>query len=224
MVILFDGSFDKDECKRIMRGDAALFKEFDIKYNVDTGSPLELSNDGRNELKPVTEYGDNGIHPDWNEYMSTALYWLDIVNEYFINNVKNINNFTFVDIGAGKGKVILYNILKKIPYKKYVAIENDKKFYDILNNNFKNTNIQIDKKVDLIFKNAIELDYSTENNIYFFFYPFSKNFFDKFINQHINDMKNKNNYFVFIFKVDYEPERFFGLPIFKEKAVTIYKF
>lgn len=215
--------FNLDECKKITRGDALLFKEFDSKYNVDTESPLILSGDGSGQLKPGSEYGDNGVTLDWNEYMPAGLPWLSLINEYLLENVPNLQDFTFTDIGAGKGRVILYNIINNSPYKKYVGIENDKKFYDIFINNLKNTTININKEVEVLFQNAMDLDYSSSNNIYFLFYPFQKHYFDIFMEKHLNSMRNKNNYFAFVFEADYEASKILGDPVFFENAVTIYK-
>jgi SAM-dependent methyltransferase len=207
--------------KKINREDCLTFASFDKEYNVITSSPIELAEDGTGQLRPVSENGNTYL-PYSQGYQPTALYWLDLVNEYF-NDIPGIENYTFVDIGAGKGKVILYNLLKKSKYKKYIGVEKDKKFYDIFNYNLKNTNIEIDKEIDTLLIDANDFDYSSQNNIYFFFYPFTLDFFTEYFKKNIEFIKNNNNYLVFIYEQDYGVSSYVGSPVYFNDAVTIYK-
>ena len=70
-------------------------------------------------------YGSEGYQP-------AALHWLDVINNYFID--ADITNYKFIDVGSGKGKVILYNILKKAPFLNYVGIEGDEKYHNVFLN------------------------------------------------------------------------------------------
>ena len=89
------------------------FELFDKTYNVDTSTSgfLDLYN----------KENIYGVYPDWeknddlylesNGYQTAAVEHL---NEIYtiLNNLINIKEYSFVDVGSGKGKVLINNILK----------------------------------------------------------------------------------------------------------------
>lgn len=211
-----------ERLKHIHRADCLNFEQFDKDYNVDTASPIIQAEDNELEMRPWWEdnssiiFGSEGYQP-------TPLYWLDIINEYFSS--KNISNFSFVDIGAGKGKVILYNLLKNMGYKDYIAIEADKKYLDIFNNNINQTSIAVNKPVKSILINALDYDYSKDNQIYFLFQPFDEDTMRVFIDKHFETIKKTNSYIVFVvINKTRQPKLSNVHPVFEEGFVSIYNF
>ena len=211
-----------DRVKQIQRSDCLQFLDFDLKYNIDTFGPVEQSKDGLNQTKPAS-VDNHELFEGSSGYQPSALHWLDTINEYFEKNI-NIENYSFVDVGSGKGKVIFYNLIKLQKYKNYIGIEIDQKYHDIAVNNLKTINIQINKEVEFVNDDARNFDYSRSNSIYYFFFPFSLEIFKEIMNNNLKQMSNKNNYLVFLFEQVYDIENNFKIkPVFVNDAVSIYK-
>jgi len=108
------------------------FKErflFDIQYGINTSSPLLL-----NDFQKGYELSHGKSY-----YASSTLEVYK--NHHFISNLlkKNIENYLFIDIGCGKGKVcILWELLnqKKNIHQKIIGIDFYKPFIEIANNNY----------------------------------------------------------------------------------------
>jgi hypothetical protein len=208
--------------KKIQRSDCLTFEDFDKQYNVDTFGPIEMSRDGRAETKPGA-FENSSILKGSSGYQPTATHWLDTINEYFAQNI-NMSEYSFVDVGSGKGKVIFYNLSKNQNYKEYAGIEADKEYHEIASKNLETTNLVFDQPVFFINIDAREYDYVANNTIYYFFFPFDAEVFNEIINKNLDKMSNKNNYLVFLFEQTYEVEKITGkAPVFVNDAVSIYK-
>lgn len=211
-----------NKVKSIQRPDCLKFEEFDLAYNVETFGPRKLSTDGLKQIQPAVHENSDLVLGS-NGYQPTALYWIDVVNDY-LNSNEDLSKYSFVDIGCGKGKVIFHNLSQNQNYKEYIGIEADENFYNIAVKNLKTTNIKINKNLSFYHINALDYDYNQDHVIYYFFYPFSKEIFDSIFNNNLLKMKNKNNYLVFIFESDFEVESVVGYPpVFVNEAITIYK-
>lgn len=211
-----------EQIKHIHRSDCLNFETFDKEYNVDTASPIIPADDNEDEMRPW--WIDNSDVVSGSEgYQPIPLYWLDMMIKYFSKN--DSDKLTFVDVGSGKGKAILYSILKNAPFKSYIGIEADQHYVEIFNNNLKTTNININKPVLSILMDAMDFDYSINDRVYFFFQPFSFELFNKFIHKHKDVLKATNSYAVFVISEDYNVINVMEImPVYKEGLLSIYKF
>ena len=167
------------------------FEEFDKKYAIDTATNgfLDLWNVSNNEcVYPDWEKNDH-IYPYSNGYQTTAIKHLDEINEILCNILPNIEEYSFVDVGSGKGKVIINNLIKNTLYKKNIGIEIDKNLYEISIKNLNTIKNKFNINNVKIYNNDI-LEYKCikEPSIYFFFNPFSNYIYKKFL------IKNKKQF------------------------------
>jgi|LauGreDrversion4_1035100.scaffolds.fasta_scaffold12329_3 hypothetical protein len=207
--------------KKINREDCLKFNEFDEKYNVETSHPLAEAKDKTyGDFKPW--YIDNSdLYPESEGYRNTALAWIDLANEY-LKEDPNIGNYTFVDIGAGKGRVILHTLATNDIYKEYIAIEIDTDLGQILEDNLKNTNIAISKPVKVKVSDARTAVLEIEPTVFFLFRPFSATAWHEFMN--FNRNKMKDCYFVLVSNIDYTFRDYLEVEeIYFNPVVTIYK-
>tara|TARA_Y100000389_G_C17467626_1_gene527040 strand:+ start:5246 stop:5884 length:639 start_codon:yes stop_codon:yes gene_type:complete len=66
---------------------------------------------------------------------------LSLIEEYS-KNIPNFQDYTFIDIGCGEGKVLDYVYSKKL-YKNHIGIELETKMYNIATKNLSDKKIQI---------------------------------------------------------------------------------
>ena len=212
-----------NEIKSLQRKDCLNYKDFDNENNIDTEGPVKeiIEND---ESIFVPDYYDNSFkYPGSFGYQPTAIPWLDIVNLYFVNNIK-CSEYKFVDVGCGKGKPIFYNIINNIPYKSYCGLEIDNDIFNIFINNIKTINKKYFKYVQALNINALDYKYEEDKCIYFFFKPFEKYIFDELIKKYLKNIINSKSYLVFIFEQDFNVGLINELElVYKAGPVTIYR-
>lgn len=214
--------YSMDQLKHIHRSDCLNWDQFDKTYNVDTASPIIQAQDNELEMRPWWE-DNSDVVPESEGYQPVALYWLDVINNYFKTNPEIER--TFVDVGAGKSKPILYNLSVSAPYKDYIGIEVDPRYVEIFRNNIKNTTIEVNKIVKIDDGNAIDFDFSIQDAIYFFFQPFSSIFFDQLISKNIDNFRKYNNYIALVTGMQYQNQSLAEItPVFSEGLVSIYRF
>lgn len=208
--------------KRIRRADCLKYEEFDNKYNLDTGHPTAPTADNSGALRPGSIRNSIFI-PGSNHYEASALEYLDMVNAELAKD-KNINKYSFIDIGSGKGRVIFYNLIQNSPYKDYYGIEADPAFHEVAVKNKTTFNLPINKDVN--FLNINVLDYVAEEKdcIYYFYLPFVKEVFERFMQNNWDIIKNTKSYFVFLFEDTYDMRRYLDkAPIYDYAELVIYK-
>jgi SAM-dependent methyltransferase len=212
---------DVEYIKKINREDCVKFDEFDKKYNVETSHPItEAIDKTYGEFKP--SYIDNvDKYADSQGYQNTALAWINLANEY-LKEDPNICNYTFIDIGAGKGRVILHTLATNDIYKEYIGIEIDENLAAIFEDNLKSTNIAINKPVTVKVHDARNAYLKIEPTVFFIFRPFTVKSWDAFMRFNQNNFKDC--YFVLIHEYDYTFRDFLNVEqIYSNPAVTIYK-
>lgn len=208
--------------RRIRRSDCLHYEEFDNTYNLDTGHPTTLTADGSGEMRPGSIH--NSIYiPGSNHYEASALEYLDMVNAELTKD-KNIDKYSFVDVGSGKGRVIFYNLIKNSPYKDYYGIEADPAFHEIAVNNKSTFNLPITKDVNFLNVNAKDYIAEAKDCVYYFYLPFAKEVFDRFMQNNWDIIKNTKSYFVFLFEDTYDMRRYLDkAPIYDYAELVIYK-
>lgn len=209
------------ELKRIRRSDCLTFEEFDKKYNVDTYHPIELAHDGSGEYRPsfIPNYkkfeGSAGLQ-------NTPLEILDHLNDFF-STYAGIEDYTFIDVGSGKGKTVLHQLIKNAPYKDYLGVEIDKDFNDVALNNLKTININISKDVSFVEANVLDYEFPESKCIYYFYYPFDKNIFTLFMKKNLLKMINSKSLIVFLFESEYNFKQYFDVePIYSKYKTKVY--
>jgi SAM-dependent methyltransferase len=190
-----------DVLKKFRRKDASLFKFFDEKYNIDTWHPILLCPDGSGEYMPGS-IDNHDRFPGSMGFQNSPLGVLDIINN-FMKDIEGIEEYTFLDVGSGKGKTILHQLISDAPYKKYVGVEIDDKLNDVALNNLKTINIEINKEVNFINTDINNYDFSEEKCVYYFYYPLSADDFNKLILNKWEVLSKSKSFFVFHFQNDY---------------------
>ena len=166
------------------------FELFDKTYNVDTLT------DGFLDL--YNKENIYGVYPDWernddlytesNGYQTAAIEHL---NEMYtiLTNLVDIKEYSFIDVGSGKGKVLINNIINNYLYKNNIGIEIDKNLHNVALKNFKSISSKFNISNIYLYNEDI-LNYTclNEPSIYFFFNPFSFDIYKKFL------IKNKQTF------------------------------
>lgn len=212
---------DIEIIKKIRREDCINYNNFDKQYNIKTAHSIELAPDNSGEYIPVGFDNFNKLYGS-NGYQNTPLKTLDDINN-FLGKQDNIDSYTFIDFGSGKGRVIFYNLISNAPYKEYIGIEGDKKLHQSALNNLNSINIEINKNITFLNMNL--QDYLLYNNpcVYFFYYPCTKEIFDSFITKSIDMVKGSQSYFVFYCETEYNFKEYINKdPIYNYGGVTIY--
>ena len=162
------------------RGVISLFQEiidnhfFDFFYNVETRFREGKSNKLNNHYAPT---------------------YHSVIKEAF-NFIKKKNELILIDIGCGKGKVLL--VASDFEFKKIIGIDLSKKLLNICKkniNNYKNLN---EKKKLIKLKQINALKYKiTNENVFYFFDPFAEKILNKFLKKIIQSFK-KNKRIIYI--------------------------
>lgn len=177
----FKRYIDLKKFRKIRQKDCLTFLEFDQKYNIDTAHLIIDLPDGSGKKGPGIEVNSDK-YPKSNGYQVCTLKHMDQVCNK-LSKINNINNYEFIDIGSGKGKMLFYNILKKRPFSSYVGVEIDKYLHNDAISNLEKTNIEIDKEIKFINCDAFDYRPQPRETVYFLYRPFSpelhKDFFWK---------------------------------------------
>ena len=86
----------------------------------------------------------------------------------------NYKDFTFLDIGSGKGTALL--VASEFPFQKIVGIEFAKNLHRIALNNIKNYKNQTQKgeNIEMLLEDAVNYIFPSERLIIYFFNPFDE--------------------------------------------------
>ena len=130
----------------------------------------------------------NPIKKKYEPCVPTPYYCLSLVEKKIIKK-----NYTFIDFGCGRGRVIDF-IKKNKNIKKIVGIENNTELREKLGElNDHKTRIYIRDCSDNYFLNFLTKKYSKNNLILYFYHPFSEKILSlilkKFLNKHKKELK-----------------------------------
>ena len=109
---------------------------------------------------------------------------------------KQTQNFTFFDIGCGKGRAMF--VAASCGYKKLIGIDLDRELILAATKN-STTYFQKNNTSEFTFlvSNALEFEYKNEATVYFMFNPFNEDVLKNVI-QKINQFTSSETYFVYM--------------------------
>jgi SAM-dependent methyltransferase len=211
---------DQSNYKQFRHNDAINYQTFDDAYRVDTSHPVLIKEDGR--IGPG--YIDNSdIYPNSIGFQNATLHELNEINN-FLREEPGIGSYKFIDIGSGKGRVILYNMSQKAPYGSYMGIEIDHRLHRVAELNMMSTNIELNKEIVLVNQDILDYSIPYEPCVYFLFHPFSSEVYNKFIEKNIEIINQTNSYIVFVSPQEYDLSKVVDKDIiFSSISVCIYK-
>lgn len=147
---------------------------FDIRYGTDTW--------GSRCPEDLIQY-DNIKDVGYNQSRTRYIWKL-------LNNLNLDSNCVFVDVGSGKGKVLL--IASNFKFKKIIGIESSKILCDIAMKNVSIYKTKVDglvNKIEIINQNIVNYKITPEENVFFMFNPFNFSVMEHFL------VKLKNSFF-----------------------------
>jgi SAM-dependent methyltransferase len=208
------------EYRAFRHNDAINYRTFDDAYRVDTSHPVAIKKDGM--VGPG--YIDNSdIYPNSIGFQNATLHELNEINN-FLREEPGIGSYKFIDVGSGKGRVILYNMSQKAPYGSYMGIEIDQRLHRVAELNMMSTNIELNKEIVLVNQDILDYSIPYEPCVYFLFHPFSSEVYDKFIEKNIEIINQTNSYIVFVSPQEYDLSKVVDKDIvFSSISVCIYK-
>ena len=208
------------EYRAFRHNDAINYRTFDDAYRVDTSHPVAIKEDGM--VGPG--YIDNSdIYPNSIGFQNATLHELNEINN-FLREEPGIGSYKFIDIGSGKGRVILYNMSQKAPYGSYMGIEIDQRLHRVAELNMMSTNIELNKEVVLVNQDILDYFIPYEPCVYFLFHPFSSEVYNKFIEKNIEIINQTNSYIVFVSPQEYDLSKVVDKDIvFSSISVCIFK-
>lgn len=132
---------------------------FDLKHGVDTcgqKSILDL------DIDPSVKANSISYEPSPVKVVRSILEGLSITHP----------DFTFVDFGSGKGRVLL--LASEYPYKKIIGVELSRRLHEIAEGNITKWRSASPKSLDVasVNMNALEFTLPDEPLVLFFFTPF----------------------------------------------------
>jgi SAM-dependent methyltransferase len=191
---------------------------FDFFHGIDTTRSISLKN-----LKITSKNIKRGVQ--YEPTYKSALKRL-------LNQISLPKDFTFVDVGSGKGRVLL--LAADYGFKKNIGIEFSEKLCDIAKENInkwqKHTNNKV--KIEIVQSDVLDYLMSGKENIFYFFNPFDSYVLSSFINKINDSIKNYDRPVWLIFhnmechkKVLKNSNifRFFNLYIFGSVEYSLYK-
>lgn len=189
---------------------------FDEKYKIDTSNRIVKAYDDIGGFRPLEVFPQN-FPRKYNGYMGVSLFELDIVYEILNRHFKNLEEYTFIDIGSGKGKVICFNIVNNIIYKKQIGIEYLEDLANISKANIYNLSLNFNvENINILNKDVFDYKFEDCNSIYFFFQTFSFESYKNFINKNKETLLKNNNIIVNVCPYDEESGSFDHKGIFND--------
>jgi 16S rRNA G966 N2-methylase RsmD len=182
----------KNEYRKIRHDDCLELESFDQRYNLNTSHAIiELS---VGLLGPGIEENKNEFETS-NGFQNFPTLCVDMINEK-LQEIADMSEYNFVDIGSGKGKVLFNCLIKNAKYKSYLGIEIDPKYHNIALENLQNINIEIEKEINFLNMDALEYVCVAEPTIYFINRPFSTACYQIFLEKNMDLFLNNKTIIV----------------------------
>lgn len=157
--------------KRIIRGVSFLLKSYLCE------KPRGLDFSMRQKSRNIKFSGNHG-------YALTQKKAFDEI----MKNIEIVAGDAFVDIGCGKGGVLLY--ASKYNFARVAGIEIEDSLINVAKKNFKILKLD---RVELFHDNAVTFERYAEFNVYFMFNPFDADIYMKVINRIVEATKARTD-------------------------------
>ncbi|MBV9861111.1 MAG: hypothetical protein JO267_03075 [Alphaproteobacteria bacterium] len=152
-----------DSQHRLLRGRDI---EFDLQHGLDTDDRLE-----------VEEFS---IEKRWQSERYLPAY-VDLLLALEPVFPKNLADFIFIDIGAGKGRAVL--IASHFPFKKVIGVEFVPELFSVMKSNIQKYHDPRQRCNDIepILADATEYDFPAEKLVLFLFNPMARAALERFV-------------------------------------------
>ena len=117
---------------------------------------------------------------------------------------------TFVDIGSGKGKLIIY--AKEYGFSHTIGVEFAKELYDITVKNIKALNV---KEVEVVHQDAVEYTLPAQTRVIYFLNPFEPTVFKNLLPKFIDQMQHLKEPVYLVYRVPIYSEVFDDYKVLK---------
>lgn len=163
-----------------------LDRSFDRKYGVDTSGIIPLK-----DLTIESENIERGI---WYQAMSVKIF-KQIMNHLAIS----FGEYTFIDFGSGKGRVLLLS--SEYGFKKIIGVEFSQELHHIATQNIAiyNRRTQKASNVESICTDAVKFSFPDSPMVIFLFSPFEGKVMEQFLNNLSTSISTNPRDFVIIF-------------------------
>jgi SAM-dependent methyltransferase len=138
--------------------------EFDRTYGVDTRQTTDLGWLGR--LTSLNWMHGQAYHPAP----------VAAVNQAFERLAPELHGATFIDIGSGKGRIVLLASL--LPFGRVIGIEYDRVLHEVARRNVVSFESASKERIELLCLDATEFDFPVEPLVVFFHHPFDRPIFE----------------------------------------------
>lgn len=161
-------------------------KQFDIKYGVETRSPIAWR-----DLKIESKNKDYSFE------------YAPIPNQNFYDSMKYVNiqykEYIFIDVGAGKGRALF--LASDFPFKEFIGIEFSKEIYEIAKNNINKFESMRGKNCNfkLLYMDAITYSFPNENIVLFLYNPFDGHILHSVLNNIRKHLETTEKDFIIIY-------------------------
>ncbi len=143
-------------------------------------------------------------------------------NFYLVMNSLNIewSNYSFIDVGSGKGKVLL--LASKYPFQRIIGVELSRTLVEKAKENISNFRPKSSflKRITLINKDIIDYNPTKENVIFFLYNPFNAEIMTSFVKKIELLVKSQKNRIIIIYFNPVHVEMFRGSDHFQPTMIT----
>jgi SAM-dependent methyltransferase len=143
---------------------------FDIRYGTETAREIPLSATGLTEAQWMA--ANTVYRPFWSREFTRAVRAAGI----------NFSEFSFVDVGSGKGKVLL--LASRFPFFRVIGIEFARGLHDIAARNVRAfSRSRKACPIELVWGDALSCELPTGPTMYFLFNPFDAAVTERFLDR-----------------------------------------
>lgn len=202
----------KDVYWQIRHNDCLEFETFDSTYNLNTSHAIVEISEG---LMAPGQESNREEFEDSNGFQNFPTFCIDMINAK-LEEIGDMSEYNFVDIGSGKGKALFHCLIKNAKYKSYLGIEIDPKYHNVALENLQNINIEITKNINFLNINALEYECVAEPTIYFINRPFSMTSYKTFLEKNMELFLNNKTIIISanpILDIDVSDEKTIGLQV-----------
>lgn len=131
-----------------------------------------------------------------NNYTTAWLLNVKESQKIFKKNIKNTQNYSFLDVGCGYGLPSLYISKKKYDFKENMGFDILKS--NIIRANKNNKNKIKDRKINFFYANAKNFRLKNKKYFIFIFNPFNEIILKKFLDNNVKILKKNKCFIVYV--------------------------